>query len=88
MPKGAESPKVGPFLELVEEALESGRKILVFSQFVSMLDILSTNLTEKKIDHLQLTGQTRRRQAMVDQFQADDGPRVFLIFAARPAAAA
>ncbi len=79
VPKGAESPKVGPFLDLVEEALESGRKILVFSQFVSMLNILSEKLTEKKTDHLLLTGQTRRRQALVDKFQADDGPRVFLI---------
>ena len=79
VPKNAESPKVGPFLQLVDEALESGRKMLVFSQFVSMLDILSDKLKEKKIDHLMLTGQTRRRQAMVDQFQADDGPRVFLI---------
>ncbi len=79
LPKGAVSPKLEPFLELVEEALGSGRKMLVFSQFVGMLDLIGESLTERKIDHLMLTGQTRKRQQMIDKFQADDGPRVFLI---------
>ena len=79
VPKGALSPKLEPFLELVEEALDSGRKILVFSQFVGMLELISEGLTEKKTEHLMLTGQTRRRQVLIDKFQADDGPRVFLI---------
>ncbi|MCC6808174.1 MAG: SNF2 helicase associated domain-containing protein [Deltaproteobacteria bacterium] len=79
IPKGALSPKLEPFLELVEEALDSGRKILVFSQFVGMLELISEGLTEKKTEHLMLTGQTRRRQVLIDKFQADDGPRVFLI---------
>lgn len=79
LPHEAISPKIGPFLELVEEALASGRKILVFSQFVSMLDILSKELKAKEIDYLMLTGATRRRQEIVDRFQSDDGPRIFLI---------
>jgi len=79
LPEEALSPKIGPFLELVDEALDSGRKILVFSQFVSMLDILSEELKNKKIEHLMLTGNTKKRQDLVDKFQTEDGPRVFLI---------
>ncbi len=44
-----------------------------------MLDILSEELTAKGTEHLMLTGASRKRQALVDRFQADDGPRVFLI---------
>jgi non-specific serine/threonine protein kinase len=49
--------------------LSEGRRVLVFSQFTSMLDILSEGLRERSIDHLTLTGATQDRQAKVDAFE-------------------
>ncbi|KYP16013.1 DEAD/DEAH box helicase [Flavihumibacter sp. CACIAM 22H1] len=54
-------------------------KILVFSQFVSMLDLLSERLNKMGILFETLTGATRNRQAVVDRFQQDPSVRVFLL---------
>ena len=59
---------------------QAGHKVLIFSQFTSMLDILSKELTAKEIKHLMLTGSTKtnERLALTEQFNSDDTP-VFLI---------
>ena len=54
-------------------------KILVFSQFVSMLDLIKEELNIRNISYEYLTGQTRNRQAVVESFQNDPKKRVFLI---------
>lgn len=73
-----ESAKRERCLELVDTLVEEGRRILVFSQFVTMLDILSENLKEQKVEHLMLTGKTRQRDKVIDRFQQGKVP-VFLI---------
>jgi len=50
----------------------------VFSQFTSMLDLISQALTKARLAHVTLTGQTRDREAVVRQFQDGDIP-IFLI---------
>lgn len=65
-------------LEMLPEMVEEGRRILIFSQFVSMLDLIEADLDKHKIPSLRLTGATRQRQAVVDRFQAGEAP-VFLI---------
>ncbi len=72
------SAKVELLLELLGEALDGGHRVLIFSQFVSMLTILREALTAAGIAHCYLDGQTRDRAAEVDRFQAGQTP-AFLI---------
>ena len=64
--------------ELLEEAIEGGHRVLIFSQFVEMLQILVPDLAGKGIDFCYLDGQTRNRGEVVRKFQEEDVP-VFLI---------
>ena len=64
--------------ELLPTLLEEGRKILLFSQFTSMLALIEEHLQLEKIPYLKLTGQTKERAKLVKQFQAGEVP-VFLI---------
>lgn len=74
-----ESAKLDMCLELVEEAVGAKRKVLIFSQFTQMLDIISEAFNERGIAHLYLSGKTRDRQTLVDRFNTDDSVPVFLI---------
>lgn len=73
------SGKYNQFLELLEEVTDSGEKVLVFSQFTSMLDIFEKDLTNQGIEYLRLDGSTKNRQELVDQFNEDESVKVFLI---------
>jgi SNF2 family DNA or RNA helicase len=73
-----ESAKYTMFFELLEKQLEGGHKILVFSQFTSMLALLARGLDERRVPHSILTGETADRGAAVDRFERGDA-RVFLI---------
>ncbi len=74
------SGKFDAFLETVEEVLDGGHKLLVFSAFASMLRIMRGALERRSIPFGYLDGSTkdRDRQVEVDRFMADDGPPVFL----------
>ncbi len=65
-------------LEMLEELVNEGRNVLVFSQFTSMLKLLAEDLEKLNIPFLQLTGQSRNRGELVERFQAGEAP-VFLI---------
>ncbi|WP_407484869.1 DEAD/DEAH box helicase [Elizabethkingia miricola] len=69
-------------IEILTEQIENKskeHKILVFSQFVEMLDLIKAKLDEKSIRYEYLTGQTRNRGAKVQHFQNNEEVRVFLI---------
>jgi superfamily II DNA or RNA helicase len=74
------SGKFDAFIETVEEVLDGGHKVLVFSAFASMLRIMRTALERRGIRYGYLDGSTkdRDRQAEVERFMSDDGPPVFL----------
>lgn len=74
-----DSAKLDACLEIVEEVAAEGRKVLVFSQFTSMLDILSDVLTKRDIAHAYLSGKTRKRQEVIERFTGDPRVPVFLI---------
>lgn len=75
---GEESSKMTELMEQIET--QSGQhKILVFSQFVTMLDLIRHQLDERGIRYEYLTGKTKDRSGRVKQFQEDDETRVFLI---------
>jgi len=73
-----ESAKLQMLMEMLPELLEEGRRVLIFSQFVSMLRLIQQELDEVNIGYLSLTGETRKRDEVIQQF--DDGQAdVFLI---------
>ncbi|RUM64243.1 MAG: helicase SNF2 [Sulfurospirillum sp.] len=77
--KVKESAKRETLFELLEELLAEGRKILLFSQFTTMLDIIEKELQRKKIDYALLTGQTRKREEAIRKFKEDANCNLFLI---------
>lgn len=68
------SAKLDLCMELVANAVESGHKILLFSQFTTMLDRITRALDEKQISYYLLTGQTSKedRAVMAERFNEDD----------------
>lgn len=72
------SAKTQALFSLVETQLKQGHRILIFSQFTSMLKIISQGLKTKKVKHLTLTGATKDRQGLCDRFEAGEAD-VFLI---------
>jgi SNF2 family DNA or RNA helicase len=75
---GDASSKMDVLLEQIESKSQF-HKILVFSQFVGMLDLVKAALEEKEIKFAYLTGQTKNREAVVNSFQQDEEVRVFLV---------
>ena len=73
-----ESAKLAELLAMLDELLAEGRKVLVFSQFTSMLALIEAELTARGIAYALLTGQTKDRATVVRQFQDGAAP-VFLI---------
>ncbi|MES3021992.1 MAG: DEAD/DEAH box helicase [Pseudomonadota bacterium] len=76
--RGAPSAKLAELMEMVVALLDEGRKIIVFSQFTSMLALIEAELRERAIDYALLTGETKDRSGQVDAFQQGAVP-VFLI---------
>ena len=72
------SVKLDSLMDLLDNLMEEGRHVLVFSQFTSMLRLIEQRLQEKQYSYLQLTGQTKNRQQVVQDFQAGKAP-IFLI---------
>ena len=73
-----ESGKWEAFVELIEEAMESEQKVVVFSQFLGMLDIIELFLKKSGIGYAQIRGQTKNRGDEVARFHNDPNCRVFL----------
>ncbi|WP_297371421.1 DEAD/DEAH box helicase [Acidocella sp.] len=77
--KGTESSaKLDDLMEMVSELIPEGRRILVFSQFTSMLDLIKPRLHEAGIAFVELRGDTRDRATPVQRFEAGEVP-LFLI---------
>lgn len=75
---GEASAKMEVLIEQIENK-SPHHKILVFSQFVTMLDLIKAELTHRNINCAYLTGQTKNRSAVVASFQDNPEIRVFLI---------
>jgi len=75
---GAASAKLELLFELLPALLQEGRRVLLFSQFTSMLALIEAELADRGIGYVKLTGQTRDRETPVARFQSGAVP-VFLI---------
>ena len=73
------SGKTDTLFELLEPLLAQGHKVLVFSQFVQMLKLLEAECATRQIPIHVLTGMTKERQEVVQAFQSDPNPCVFLL---------
>ena len=75
----SDSGKTETLFELLEPLLQEGQKVLVFSQFVQMLRLLESECKVRQISTHLLTGETKERQTVVQNFQDDTKPAVFLL---------
>lgn len=75
---GAPSAKFELLMEMLPAMVENGRRIIIFSQFVEMLELIEASLREAGLEHVKLTGQTRDRETPVARFQAGEVP-IFLV---------
>ncbi|MGH8500319.1 MAG: DEAD/DEAH box helicase, partial [Methylococcales bacterium] len=72
------SAKMELLMEILPEMVEEGRKILLFSQFAKMLELIEPELNQRGIGYVKLTGRTVKRDEVIDAFQNGEAP-VFLI---------
>lgn len=73
-----ESAKFDYLVDLLETLRKENHRVLIFSQFTSMLALMEAYLTSENISYLILTGATKDRQTLVERFQSGEG-EVFLI---------
>jgi len=73
------SAKLDALLEQLDEVIDEGHKVLVFSQFTSFLAILRRKLDARPLPYEYLDGRTTDRQARVARFQEDPDCRLFLV---------
>ncbi|NTV94298.1 MAG: DEAD/DEAH box helicase [Thiobacillus sp.] len=76
--KVEERAKLDLLMAMLPELVDEGRKVLVFSQFTSMLALIAEELVEAELDFTLLTGDTVDRESVIERFQESDVP-VFLI---------
>jgi SNF2 family DNA or RNA helicase len=78
---GNDSPsgKTETLFELMEPLLAEGQKVLLFSQFVRMLQLLETECKLRQMPTYLLTGETKNRTEIVEAFQTDPNPSMFLL---------
>jgi superfamily II DNA or RNA helicase len=66
------------FREILEESLDSGQKVVVFTEFLGMIELMERHLAGLGVCHARLTGASVRRGEIVDRFNQDPDCRVFL----------
>jgi len=66
------------FKEILSESLDSGQKVVVYSQFLYIIDIMAAYLEEAGIDFVALTGKTRNRGDVISRLNTDPNCRVYL----------
>lgn len=66
------------FTEILGECLDAGLKVVVFTQYLGMIEIIERHLKRLKVDHVKLTGASIDRGEIIDRFNIDPTCRVFL----------
>ncbi len=76
--KDFKSGKFDLLMELIDEAIDSGNKIVIFSQYVGMLELIKEYCDDKGIGAVVLSGQTRNRGKVIESFQNDPNIKIFI----------
>ena len=76
--RGSGSAKLARLLEMLPELLREGRRIILFSQFTSMLDLIKPELDALRVAYVEIRGETRDRETPVRQFQDGDVPLILV----------
>lgn len=81
IPLYGSSAKFEEYRELLEDSVESGHRVLVFSQWKQMCDLICEHLTGNRIAHGVLDGSvpTAERARLVERFQKPNGPQVLVV---------
>jgi SNF2 family DNA or RNA helicase len=66
------------FCELLVESLDSGQKVVIYSQYLAMIDIIEAFLQELKVGYVSLTGKSRNRGAIIQRFNEAPDCRVYV----------
>jgi SNF2 family DNA or RNA helicase len=74
-----DSGKFDEVIRNVETLISENHKVLMFSSFVKHLDLFASYFDENKIGYSRLTGETRHRAEVIEEFQTQDNRNVFLI---------
>ena len=76
-----ESGKLNQCIELVKDGINSGHKMLLFSGYTSMFEIIEKELNKNNISYLKLTGKTKvsERLELINEFNNNNDIKVFLI---------
>lgn len=77
--RDTESAKLAALEDLLEPLMDEGHKVLVFSQFVTMLELLRATVKQRAWPYFYLAGGTENRGELVQEFQSAKGSAVFLI---------
>ncbi len=77
-PEAEASGKWELFKELLSESLDSGQKVVVYTQFLGMVRLMKKHLTERSIGHVTLTGASRKRGELIRRFNEDADCRVYV----------
>jgi hypothetical protein len=72
------SAKLELLMELLPDLLLAGRRVLLFSQFTSMLELIEEELEKRQIKWVKLTGQSQNREQLIERFTSGEVP-LFLI---------
>jgi SNF2 family DNA or RNA helicase len=73
------SGKLELLKEIIVDAIESGKKLLIFSQFVQMLQVMKEMLQRENVSFEYMDGSTKNRQKVIDNFNNNNNIRAFLI---------
>lgn len=79
MSESAESAKLDVLMQDLETAIDEGRKVLVYSQFTTMLSLIGARIKEKGWNSVYLDGSTKNREKVVTEFQENPEVNLFLI---------
>jgi SNF2 family DNA or RNA helicase len=66
------------FCELLVESLDSGQKVVIYSQYLAMIEIIEAFLQELKVGYVSLTGKSRNRGAIIQRFNEARDCRVYV----------
>ena len=71
-----DGPKWLLFFDRLQETISTGHKVVIFSQFIPMINFMESKLNEINIPYISLTGQTKNRETVIEEFNNNEAIRI------------